>query len=191
MRLFAKFMSQKGLASSKIATDSAEGAAGGYGYRGPPLRDLMRRAKFIDGRDIVDKMRLIKSRQEIRLLRESAKWSEVAHDILLENTHAGLHDTLVAVKSSYDALARMLRKLGQSYVQLKIALSPIVVGFRGQVGVNSAVPHAVYTKNKIRRGDVLVTEAGVEVGGAEKGLERAGGVGKPNPRANSPIEVLM
>ena len=191
MRLFAKFMSQKGLASSEIATDSAEGVAGGYGYRGPPLRDLMRRAKFIDGRDIVDKMRLIKSRQEIRLLRESAKWSEVAHDILLENTHAGLHDTLVAVKSSYDALARMLRKLGQSYVQLKIALSPIVVGFRGQVGVNSAVPHAVYTKNKIRRGDVLVTEAGVEMGGYTSELERTVIVGKPSPRAKRCFEAML
>src|SRR3989454_12383940 len=162
MRIFARYMAQKGFASSKIATDSVEGAAGGYGYRGLALRDLMRRAKFIDGRDIVDKLRLIKSRQEIRLLRESAKWSEVAHDILLENTHAGLHDALVAVKSSYDALDRMVKKLGQSYLQLKIALSPLVVGFRGQVGVNSAVPHAVYTKKNIRSVDVIVSEAGVE-----------------------------
>src|SRR5437667_6486484 len=138
-------MAQKGFASSKIATDSVEGAAGGYGYRGPALRDLMHRAKFIDGRDIVDKLRLTKSRQEIRLLRESAQWSEIAHDILLENTHAGLHDALVAVKSSYDALARMVKKLGQTYVQLKIALSQVVVGLRGQVGGNCAIPHAIDT----------------------------------------------
>src|SRR6266699_1597765 len=191
MRVFAKFLAQKALASSRIATDSAEGAAGGYGYRGPSLRDLMGRAKFIDGRDIVDKLRLIKSRQEIRLLRESAKWSEVAHEILLENTHAGLHDSLVAVKSSYDALARMLKKLGQSYVQLKIALSPVVVGFRGQVGANSAIPHAVYTMNKIRRGDVLVTEAGVEVGGYTSELERTVIVGKPSSKATRCFEAML
>ena len=191
MRLFAKFMAQKGFASSKIATDSVEGAAGGFGYRGPALRDLMGRAKFIDGRDIVDKLRLIKSRQEIRLLRESAKWSEVAHDMLLENARAGLHDSLVAVKSSYDALARMLKKLGQSYVQLKIALSPVVVGFRGQVGANSAIPHAVYARNKIRRGDVLVTEAGVEVGGYTSELERTLIVGKPSSRATRCFEAML
>src|SRR5256886_9085686 len=147
----------------------------------------MRRAKFIDGKDIVDKLRLIKSRQEILLLRESAKWSETAHDILLENTRAGLHDTLVAVKSSYDSLARMLRKLGQSYAQLKIALSPVVVGIRGQVGVNSAIPHAVYTKNKIRRGDVLVTEAGGGKGGYNTGPEPTPIVGKPGSRAKHSI----
>ncbi|OLD55295.1 hypothetical protein AUI46_05260 [archaeon 13_1_40CM_2_52_13] len=191
MRLFAKFMAQKGLASSRIATDSAQGAAGGYGYRGPALQDLMRRAKFIDGKDIVDRLRLTKSKQEIRLLRESAKWSEIAHDILLENTRAGLHDTLVAVKSSYDALARMLKKLGQTYVQLKIALSPVVVGFRGQVGVNSAIPHAVYTKNKIRRGDVLVTEAGVEMGGYTSELERTVIIGKPSSKAKRYFEAML
>jgi Xaa-Pro aminopeptidase len=191
MRLFTKFMGEKGLASSRIATDSLEGAAGGYGYRGPALRDLMRRAKFVAGRDIVDNMRLIKSKQEIRLLRESAKWSELAHNILLENTRAGLHDTLVAVKSSYDALARMLKKLGQSYVQMKIALSPVVVGFRGQVGANCAIPHAVYTKNKIRRGDVLVTEAGVEVAGYTSELERTLIVGKPSSRAKRCFEAML
>jgi Xaa-Pro dipeptidase len=191
MRLFAKFMAQKGLASSKIATDSTEGSAGGFGYRGPALRDLMRRAKFTDGRDLVDNLRLVKSRQEIRLLRESAKWSEAAHDILLENTHAGLHDCLVAVKASQATLARLLKKLGQSYVQLKIALSPVVVGFRGQVGVNSAIPHAVYAKNKIRRGDVLVTEAGVEVGGYTSELERTVIVGKPSSRAKRCFDAMV
>jgi Xaa-Pro aminopeptidase len=191
MLLFAKFMAQKGLASSRIATDSVEGAAGGYGYRGPALRDLMRGAKFIDGRDIVDNLRLVKSRQEVRLLRESAKWSEVAHDILLENTHAGLHDALVAVKSSYDALAKMLKKLGQSFVQFKIALSPVVVGFRGQVGVNSAIPHAVYTKSKIGRGDVLVTEAGVEVGGYTSELERTIIIAKPSSRAKRCFDAML
>jgi Xaa-Pro aminopeptidase len=191
MRLFTKFIGEKGLASSRIATDSLEGAAGAYGYRGPALRDLMRRAKFVAGRDIVDNMRLIKSKQEIRLLRESAKWSELAHDILLENTRAGLHDSMVAVKSSYDTLARMLKKLGQSYVQMKIALSPVVVGFRGQVGANSAIPHAVYTRNKIRRGDVLVTEAGVEVGGYTSELERTLVVGKPSSRAKRCFEAML
>src|SRR5256886_16070292 len=104
---------------------------------------------------------------------------------MLENTRAGLHDTLVAVKSSYDSLARMLRKIGQSYAQLKIALSPVVVGIRGQVGVNSAIPHAVYTKNKIRRGDVLVTEAGVEIRGGIKEAVAHLSVGKTDSCSKS------
>jgi len=74
---------------------------------------------------------------------------------------------------------------------LKIALSPVVVGIRGQVGVNSAIPHAVYTKNKIRRGDVLVTEAGVEMGGYTSELERTVIVGKPGSRAKRCFEAML
>lgn len=190
MRLFAKFMSDKGLASQLIAADSFEGAAGGYGYKGPSLRELMSKARFVDGRYLVDSLRLVKSNQEIRLLKESARWSEIAHDILLENARAGVHDTLAAVKSSYVALAKMFKKLGQRYVQLRIALSPLIVGFRGQVGAGSAIPHAVYTKNKIRRGDVLVSEAGVEVAGYTSELERTVIVGKPGAKAKKYFEAM-
>jgi len=182
IRIFARQMAERGLGSSVIATDSFDGAAGGFGYRGPSLRDLMSKARFVDGRDIVDRMRLVKSKEEIRLLRESARWCEVAHDILLENVRSGVHDALVAVRSSHEALARMLKRLGQRYVQFKIALSPVVVGFRGQVGRGSAIPHAVYSKGKIRRGDVLVSEAGVEVGGYTSELERTVIVGKPGSK---------
>ena len=192
MKLFARFMTKKGLGSSLIATDSTDGAgaAGGYGYRGPSLKDLLSRSKFVDGRDIVDNLRLVKSKQEIRLLKESARWSEIAHHILLENTRAGIHDTLAAVKSSYEGLAKMLRKLGQRYIELRIALSPLVVGYRGQVGAGSAIPHAVYTKNKIRKGDVLVSEAGVEVAGYTAELERTMIVGKPSAKAKKYFEAM-
>ncbi len=191
MRYFAKFLAKKGLAASRIATDSMDGAAGGWGYRGPSLKDLMAKAKFVDGRDIVDRLRLVKSKQEIRLLRESAKWSEVAHDILLDNVKPGSHDALIGLKASYQALVKLLNRLGRHYRQLKVGLSPVIVGFRGQVGAGSAIPHAVFSKNKIRRGDVLVTEAGVEVGGYTSELERTIIVGKPTSKAKKYFEAML
>jgi Xaa-Pro dipeptidase len=191
IRVFAKQMIKKGLGTAVIATDSVEGATGGYGYRGPSLREVLSKAKFLDGRDFVDSLRLVKSKQEIRLLRESAKWSEIAHDLLLENTSAGIHDALVAVKSSYEALAKMLKRVGRRYVQVRIALSPVVVGFRGQVGKGSAIPHAVFSKDKIRKGDVLVTEAGVEVEGYTSELERTVIMGKPTTKAKKYFETMV
>ncbi len=182
LRLFAKFLAMKGLSNRRIATDSLQGAAGGYGFRGPALNELLPKARFSDGKDIVDDMRLVKSSQELRLLRESAKWSHEAHDILLENVGPGMSDVLMGLKASYEALSRMLRKLGKRYRQLKWGLSPVIVGFRGQVGSESAIPHAVFTKRKIRRGDVLVSEAGVEVGGYTSELERTIIVGKASAK---------
>lgn len=71
-----------------------------------------------------------------------------------------------------------MRKLGGRYRQLKWGLSPVVVGCRGQVGPESAIPHAVFSPRKIKRGDVLVTEAGVEIGGYTSELERTVVIGK-------------
>ncbi len=191
VRQFAKILDSTKLARSKIATDSFDGTAGGWGYRGPSLKELMPNTKFFDGRDIIDEMRLVKSRQELRLLRESAKWSHVAHDILMDNITPGSSDVLAGLKASREALQRMLRKLGSTYRQLKWGLSPVAVGFRGQVGPESAIPHTVFTKRKMRRGDVLVTEAGVEIGGYTSELERTIVLGNPSLRARRYFEAML
>ncbi len=190
-RHFARTLELKRLDSSRIATDSLTGAAGGWGYRGPSLADVMKSARFSDGRDIVDHMRLVKSSQELKLLKESARWAKVAHDILLQNVTPNASDALVGLKAATEALRQMLRKLGPKYRQLKWGLSPVVVGFRGQVGPESAIPHAVFTKRKIRSGDVLVTEAGVEVGGYTSELERTIIAGKPSVRAEKYFQVMV
>ncbi len=191
VRHFVKVLASKQLSDARIATDSFDGAGGGWGYRGPSLRELMPDAKFFDGRDIVDQMRLVKSGQELRLLRESARWSQVAHDILMDNVAPGTYDVLIGLKASQEALRRMLRKIGGRYRQLKWSLSPVIVGFRGQVGPESAIPHAVFTKHKIRKGDVLVTEAGVEVGGYTSELERTIVMGRPSPRTRKYFEAML
>src|SRR5213594_4776579 len=191
IRHFVNVLTRKGFAGSKIATDSVDGSAGGWGYRGPSLRDLLHQAKMVDGKELVDTLRWVKSRQEIHLLRESARWAERAHDILMENIAPGKHDALIGLKASYDAFTGMMKKLGARYRQLKWGLSPVVVGCRGQVGPGSAVPHAVFSKRRIRRGDVLVTEAGVEVGGYTSELERTVIVGRPSSRAERCFEAML
>ncbi len=191
IRHFVTVLTRKGLVGSKIATDSVEGAAGGWGYRGPSLRDLLQQSKMVDGRDMVDNLRLVKSKQEILLLKESARWAEKAHDILLESIAPGEHDALIGLKASYEALTGMMKKLGARYHQLKWGLSPVVVGCRGQVGPGSAVPHAVFSKRRIRRGDVLVTEAGVEVGGYTSELERTVIVGRAGPREKKYFQTML
>src|SRR5437879_10123483 len=154
IRHFVKILREKGLAGSKIATDSLDGAAGGWGYRGASLRDLLKRSKMVDGKSVVDNLRWVKSKQEIHLLKESSRWAEKAHARLMENIAPGKHDELIGMKASYEALTRMMRKLGATYRQLKWGLSPVVVGCRGQVGPGSAIPHGVFSTRKIRRGDV-------------------------------------
>ena len=191
IRHFVKVLTQKGLARAKIATDSVDGAAGGWGYRGASLQELLEQSKMVDGRDLVDNLRWVKSEQEIRLLKESAHWAEKAHDILMENIAPGAHDVLIGLRASYEALTRMMKQLGARYHQLKWGLSPVIVGCRGQVGPGSAVPHAVFSQRNIRRGDVLVTEAGVEMGGYTSELERTIIVGRAGPREKKYFDTML
>ena len=191
IRQFVKILKQKGLANGKIATDSLDGAAGGWGYRGPSLRDLLPQSKVFNGRDLVDKLRLVKSRQEIRLLRESARWAGKAHDILMEKLGPEVHDAVAGVEASLGTLGRMIRQFGARYRQLKWGLSPVVVGCRGQVGLESAIPHAVFSPRKIKKGDVLVTEAGVEIGGYTSELERTVLVGNPGRKERRYFDAML
>ena len=121
IRHFVKILKEKGLAGSKIATDSFDGAAGGWGYRGPSLRDLLKRSKMVDGKGIVDNLRWVKSRQEIYLLKESSRWAEKAHDLLMENIAPGRHDALIGMKASYDALTWMMKKSARFWLATSLA----------------------------------------------------------------------
>lgn len=190
MRRFAGWLKEMGLGKAKIGSDNPKGASGAYGYLGPSLAELIKPARFEDASDIVPQMRQIKSPSEMKLLEESSRWCDRAHVILLEATDAGRWDVEVALDASLRASLELREEYGSSYAQTRVSLSPIIVGYRGQVGPNSAIPHSIGTGKAIRRGDVLVTEAGVDIGGYSSELERTVFVGRPTQRQTKLFEVM-
>ena len=79
---FAEFLRDMGLAKKRIGIDNKAGATGIWGYKGPPITKKLRESKFVDIKDFVFSMRLIKSEDEIGLIKESAKWANLAHTLL-------------------------------------------------------------------------------------------------------------
>lgn len=130
---FTEFLKDMGLAKKRIGTDNKTGAAGRWGYRGPPITKKLREAKFVDLKDLVPSMRLIKSEEEIALMKESAKWANLAHDLLQEYTAEGLWDVEVALTASYEASMIMKKTLGPDYEPMRTS-RPVGAGFRGQIG---------------------------------------------------------
>lgn len=187
---FAEFLKNMGLAKKRIGMDNKAGAAGIWGYKGPPITKKLREAKFVDMKDLVPSMRLIKSEEEITLIKESAKWANLAHTLLQEYAAEGLWDVEAALAASYEASTLMKKALGPDYEPLRRS-SPVGVGFRGQVGEMSAIPHAIATKRMIRKGDVLVTGAGADVGGYSCELERTMIVGNPTPKQKRYFNVMV
>lgn len=187
---FAEFLKEMGLAKKRIGIDNKAGAAGRWGYKGPPITKKLREAKFVDVKDLVPSMRLIKSEEEIALIKESAKWANLAHTLLQEYTTEGLWDVEVALTASYEASILMKKALGPEYEPMRRS-SPVSTGFRGQVGEMSAIPHSIATKRMIRKGDVVITGAGADVGGYSCELERTMIVGKPTQKQRKYFKVMV
>ncbi len=186
---FARFMKEMKLSRKRIGIDNKAGTASIWGYRGPPITKKLKEAKFVDLKDIVPSMRLIKTEEEIHLIKESAKWANLAHSLLQEYTSAGSWDVEIALAATIEAAATMKKTLGSNYEPVRKS-TPLGVGFRGQIGKMSAIPHSIATRKVIHKGDVVVTGAWADVGGYSCELERTMIVGEATTKQSRYFHVM-
>ncbi|MCS7364354.1 MAG: Xaa-Pro peptidase family protein [archaeon GB-1867-035] len=188
MKVFAEALREMNLDDKNVASD-APGYPGIMGYKGPKLTDVLPSIKITLAPEIIDDMRLIKSEEELNLIRESAKWTNLAHRLLQEYTAPGLIETEVAIRASYEASVAMIKALGPEYDPG--ASLPARAGFRGQIGAYSAYPHMLGGSMIIKKGDVLVTGAGAKVGGYSAELERTMIIGKPTEKQAKYFNIMV
>ena len=149
------------------------------GYRGPTLTELTGAAPERIAAVVEDAM-AVKSEAEIALIRESAKWGNLAHTLLQRYTRPGLTETEVAQRASGEATLAMLDAIGPIYRAQSPFADGASAGYRGQIGRNAAIPHALAANIVFRCGDVLVTGAGAPVWGYDSELERTMVIGPPS-----------
>ncbi|MBI3965418.1 MAG: aminopeptidase P family protein [Chloroflexi bacterium] len=157
----------------------ADGYPWVFGYRGPALSELTGRpVRSIAG--FVEDVMAIKSPAEIALIRESVKWGNLAHRLLQRYTRVGLTETEVSQRASHEATLAMLDTIGPIYAAQSMFYEGAVAGYRGQIGRNAAIPHALANNITFQAGDVLVTGAAAPVWGYHSELERTMIVGRPS-----------
>ncbi len=149
------------------------------GYRGPTLSELSG-ARVVRVVADIEAQMAIKSAAEIALIRESIRWSNLAHRLLQRYTRAGATETEVAQRSSDEATFAMLDAIGEIYSAQSFLASGASAGYRGQIGRNSAIPHALAGNLVFAAGDVLVTGASAPVWGYLSELERTMFLGEPS-----------
>jgi len=121
----------------------------------------------------------IKSRAEIELIRESAKWGNLAHVLLQRYTRPGLSEVEVSQRATNEATLAMLDAIGPIYRAQNPFSEGAGAGYRGQIGRNAAIPHSLTANIVFREGDVLVTGASAPVWGYLSELERTMVIGEP------------
>lgn len=149
------------------------------GYRGPTLTELTGTAPTKITAFVEEQM-AVKSAAEVALIRESAKWGNLAHTLLQRYTRAGLTETEVTQRASNEATLAMLDAIGPLYRAQNGFFDGAAAGYRGQIGRNAAIPHALANNITFREGDVLVTGAGAPVWGYLSELERTMVIGEPS-----------
>jgi Xaa-Pro aminopeptidase len=145
-----------------------------FGYRGPGIDE------FTHVGDVVEDQMAVKSDAEIGLLRESAKWGNLAHTLLQRYTRVGASETEVSARAGNEATAAMLDAIGTIYRAQSPWFDGALAGYRGQIGRNAAIPHAHAANIVFQAGDVLVTGATAPVWGYHSELERTMVIGPPS-----------
>ena len=160
------------------------------GYRGPSLTELtgttpQRITEFVE-----DQM-AVKSPAEIELIRESSKWGNLAHVLLQRYTRAGLTESEVSRRASTEATLAMLDAIGPIYRGQSLLFDGAGAGYRGQIGRNGAIPHALANNIVFQEGDVLVTGASAPVWGYLSELERTMVIGAPSPEQQRMFDHMI
>jgi Xaa-Pro dipeptidase len=148
------------------------------GYRGPTLTEISG-ASIVRVVEAIEEQMAIKSKAEIALIRESVRWGNLAHRLLQRYTRVGVTETEVSQRASDEATFAMLDAIGEIYRAQSFYSSGAHAGYRGQIGRNSAMPHALAGNIVFEAGDVLVTGASAPVWGYLSELERTMFLGEP------------
>lgn len=172
MMVFKALLTKLGIGKggNTIGSD-ADGYPWVMGYRGPSLNEMMGSPVKSVTAFIEDRM-AIKSEAELALIRESIKWGNLAHVLLQRYTQVGATETEVSSRASQEANLAMLDTIGPIYRAQSGFSQGASAGYRGQIGRNAAIPHALANNIVFKPGDVLVTGAGAPMWGYHSELER-------------------
>lgn len=163
--------------SSQIGADH-DGYPWIFGYEGVSLSQITgMTVQNVQGH--LHQMQAIKSPAEIDLIRESCKWGHLAHVLLQRYTAVHATETAVSLRASQEATLAMMDTIGPLYRAHSMWISGPFAGYRGQIGRNAAIPHALANNITFQPGDVLVTGAGCPLWGYNSELERTLFVGEP------------
>jgi len=146
-------------------------------------------AEIVVAGDLVERMRYVKDEDEINIMRRGMFFNDYSiqagRDFVREHGSVSENEIL---KAAADALADKMA------VELKdvvgVSIDP---PFGGLVpfGKRSAFPHAIPSKDRLKKGDALILSYTCQVGGYAVECERSFIVGKPSDHAKSLYEAML
>ncbi|MDQ3779942.1 MAG: Xaa-Pro peptidase family protein [Chloroflexota bacterium] len=162
------------------------------GYDGPPLTEVVGKGvTTTPAREIVDRLRAVKSQAELAFITESCVWGNLAHRLMHDGLALGRGAMEISLDASVAASKLMIAALGPGYQPLTTPFGGTPAQANFTAGANTALPHGLATATGLRRGDVLSTYTGADVGGYNSELERTMILGEPTPEFAHHFDLMM
>jgi len=147
------------------------------------------KANLVPSGDLIEEMRWIKDEDEINIMRRGMYFSDFSvqagRDFVQKNGAVSENEIL---KAAADALADKMAAELKDVVG--VGIDP---PFGGLVpfGKRSAFPHAIPSKERLKKGDALILSYGAQVGGYAVECERSFSIGQPNDYAKRLFDAML
>lgn len=167
MNILKDYLTSIGMANIHVGIDG-DGYSSPKGYRGPKLSDILVN-QYTSIYGFIESMRMIKSENELALIKTSVRWANYAHELLVNYSKVGRSEIEIETKATSEATIAMVETLGPDYIPNG---SPAHAFYRGQIGPHSAFPHSQTQNLRLETGYNVVSQAAAHVYGYISELER-------------------
>ncbi|MCP8967065.1 Xaa-Pro dipeptidase [Ectobacillus ponti] len=173
-----------GLISEEVAKQAKELGIGKLGFEQDSLTYSeyqvykgQAEAELVPVSGLVEKLRLIKTHDEIKILKEAAQIADAAFSHILTYISPGRTELGVS-----NELEFFMRKQGAASSSFNIIVAS---------GYRSALPHGVASDKVIEKGDFVTLDFGAYYKGYCSDLTRTVAVGEPSPELKKIYEIVL
>jgi len=131
---------------------------------------------FADATSIMTDLRIIKSSEEIELIRKAAKVADTAMDAAIKATKPGVAETEIAAEAEYTMRKRGAEEFYRTYVAS---------------GPRSSIAHGLVSHRKVQRGDLVMIDLHPTVNAYHADLCRTICVGKASEKQRKAFDVYL
>ena len=110
MNQIGTLLEEIGFASGKLGADGA-GYGSAWGYRGPRLSEVVPSAEIVVDPFLIETHRMIKSDEEIALIKESCQMGQSGPPVLAGLLQARRTESEISIRASLDATLAMIKTL--------------------------------------------------------------------------------
>jgi Xaa-Pro aminopeptidase len=135
------------------------------------------KAELVPVSGLIEKLRLIKTESEIKILKEAADIADAAFNHIVNFIRPGITELEVS-----NELEFFMRKSGAT----SSSFDTIVAS-----GYRSALPHGVASDKVIDNGDIVTLDFGAYYKGYVSDITRTVSVGEPNPKLKEIYEIVL